>query len=379
MKFPIRLGKFNSTRILAGASGLLLALTLVAAFIAPVSAVPSLPHQFYGTVSIDSVPAPEGTEVVARIANATQNFTTIVDANHTYGYDPIFYVGADDPDTAEKEGGADGDTIEFYVANTWATNFTFKSGAHSELNLTVPGCNLTVNVTPVGGGNVTVNGVTPPSYPNTTTWLCGKNVTLNAAAAIGYIFVNWSGNLSGNTTSVNVTMDSDKNVTANFAEVTGATLEGHVSFLRKEAAGDSTWETPLVVRFFDNATKAEMSWSPKNVTTDAYGNFTISGIDPGIYDIGIKNWTCLSEVVTGVTLTAGNTTVVDFGTTREGDANNDDYVTMADLSLLLPAWNKHADDPEYSVNYDFNRDGYVTMADLSLMLPNWNEHGDLIS
>jgi hypothetical protein len=31
------------------------------------------------------------------------------------------------------------------------------------------------------------------------------------------------------------------------------------------------------------------------------------------------------------------------------------------------------------VHYDFNRDGYVTMADLSLMLPNWNQHGACLS
>jgi len=137
VKFPIRLGKFKNTRILAGASGLLLALTLVVAFVAPVSAVPQWPHQFWGTVSIDGVPAPEGTEVVARIANVTENFTTVVAANHTYGWSPPFYVLGDDPDTTEKEGGNDGDTIDFYVAGTWATNFTFKSGAYNELNLSV--------------------------------------------------------------------------------------------------------------------------------------------------------------------------------------------------------------------------------------------------
>ena len=241
MKFPIRLGKFKSTRILAGASELLLALILVVAFITPVSAQPQMPHQFFGTVYIDSVPAPEGTEVVARIAGVAENFTTAVAANHTYGWSPVFHVLGDDPDTPEKEGGNDGDTIDFYVAGIWATNFTWKVGGHNELNLTVPGYNLTVNVTPVGGGNVTVNGVTPSSYPNTTTWVCDKNVTLNAAAASGYIFVNWSGDLSGNTNPTNITMDSDKNVTANFAEVTAATLEGHVSFIERGTAPNSRW------------------------------------------------------------------------------------------------------------------------------------------
>jgi hypothetical protein len=81
----------------------------------------------------------------------------------------------------------------------------------------VPSYDLTVNVTPSGDGNVTVNGVTPPSYPNSTTWVCGSNVTLNAVAASGYHFVNWTGSLTGSTNPTNITMNSDKSVTANFA------------------------------------------------------------------------------------------------------------------------------------------------------------------
>jgi len=77
-----------------------------------------------------------------------------------------------------------------------------------------------------------------------------------------------------------------------------------------------------------------MAWSPINRTTDAYGNFTIEDIEFGTYDIGIKNCTALSELATNVTLSVGMTTVVDFGTTREGDANGNDAVTGMDFSLL---------------------------------------------
>jgi len=80
-------------------------------------------------------------------------------------------------------------------------------------------CTLTVNVTPSGGGNVTVNGATPSGYPNTTTWNCGENVTLNAVAAGGYSFVNWSGDLGGSVNPTNITMTSIKDVTAHFSAV----------------------------------------------------------------------------------------------------------------------------------------------------------------
>jgi len=375
VKFPIRLGKFKSTRILAGASGLLLALTLVVAFVSPVSAVPQQPHKFWGTVSIDSVPAPEGTEVVARIANVTQNFTTVVAANHTYGWSPVFHVLGDDPDTPEKEGGNDGDTIDFYVAGIWATNFTWKVGGHNELNLTVPGYNLTVNVTPVGGGNVTVNGVTPSSYPNTTTWVCDKNVTLNAAAASGYIFVNWSGDLSGNTNPTNITMDSDKNVTANFAEVTAATLEGHVSFIERGTAPNSRWIESFTVKGFEVGNLTNVIWAG-NATTNNTGVFTISGLTPGTYDIGIKNWTCLSEVNTSVTLTVGNTTAADFGTTREGDIDNNDWIYLSDMSAFSTAWNTKPGDGPWNAAADLDRNDWVYLGDLSLFCTNWDQKGE---
>jgi len=527
VKFPIRLGKFKS-RILAGALGLLLALTLAVAFTAPVSVALGRPppHQFWGTVSIDSVPAPEGTEVVARIANVTQNFTTAVAANHTYGWSPIFYVLADDPNTTEKDGGNDGDIIDFYVAGIWATNFTFSSGSSTELNLTVPGCNLTVNVT--GNGNVTINGTTPSLYPNTTTWVCGTVVNLTATpdtywyfvnwttanmseianttaastnvtvdanktvtanfAQVNYTltmavsgngtttptgvnsyangtvvnitatpdtywyFVNWSGNVTNhNSTSTNITMSYNETVTANFARVnytltmavsgngtttptgvnsyangtvvnitatpdtywyfvnwtgdvgtiangtaanttinmTGnysicanfaigvATLEGHVSFTGRGTSPEDKWIEDFVVRFFQGG--SEMAWSPINATTNDTGVFNITGLAPGTYDIGIKNWTCLSEVVTGVTLTVGNTTVVDFGTTREGDSNNDDWIVLSDRTILYTGWGSQSPNPGYNAHADFNRDGWLTLADRTIMYTYWAQHGDLVS
>ena len=52
----------------------------------------------------------------------------------------------------------------------------------------------------------------------------------------------------------------------------------------------------------------------------------------------IENWTCLSELATNVTLSAGNTTVVNFGTTRDGDSDGNDMVTGMDFSLLAGAF-----------------------------------------
>jgi len=75
---------------------------------------------------------------------------------------------------------------------------------------------LTVDV--VGSGNVTINNtITPSSYPNSTNWTTGYNVTLEAFPDAGWMFSNWSGVDGAPTANPNyVIMDSAKNVTANF-------------------------------------------------------------------------------------------------------------------------------------------------------------------
>jgi len=114
-----------------------------------------------------------------------------------------------------------------------------------------------------------------------------------------------------------------------------------------------------------------------NATTNNTGVFTITGLTPGTYDIGIKNWTCLSELVTNVTLSAGVTTVVDFGYTREGDSNNDDWITGADRTILYTGWGSQSPNPGYNWKADFNRDGWLTGADRTFMYTYWGQHGDL--
>jgi len=133
-------------------------------------------------------------------------------------------------------------------------------------------------------------------------------------------------------------MNDNYTICANFAEVTNATLEGHVSFAERGSAPCGTWIEPFNVMLFEAGNLSHMLWTG-NATTNNTGVFTISGLTPGTYDIGIKNWTCLSEVNTSVTLTVGNTTAADFGTTREGDSDNDDWIYLGDLLAFSTAWN----------------------------------------
>ena len=69
---------------------------------------------------------------------------------------------------------------------------------------------LTVNVT--GLGSVSKN-------PNKSTYNDGEQVTLTAISNSGYSFSSWSGDLSGTANPTSITMNSPKNVIANFTSV----------------------------------------------------------------------------------------------------------------------------------------------------------------
>jgi len=156
---------------------------------------------------------------------------------------------------------------------------------------------------------------------------------------------------------------------------TTGTLKVHVNFTGRGDPGTDRWVEPFVVKFFDNATKLEMGWSPINATTNAYGNFTIENVAVGTYDIGIKNRTCLSELNSSVTFTAGNVTWVNFGTIREGDVKESDKVDGFDFALLSSAYNTRPGDGNWNANADLNRSGKVDGFDFALLSSNYNARG----
>ncbi|MDI6765831.1 MAG: choice-of-anchor D domain-containing protein [Bacteroidota bacterium] len=86
-------------------------------------------------------------------------------------------------------------------------SIVMNSNKNITANFAINTYTLTVNAT---NGMVT-------KIPNQPTYTHGTSVQLTATPALGYHFVSWSGDTSGTTNPISIVMNSNKNITANFA------------------------------------------------------------------------------------------------------------------------------------------------------------------
>jgi hypothetical protein len=225
---------------LAGALGLLLALALIGGVTLPAhvgaQGIPQMPMAVTGTASTvtPAGPVPAGTLVQAYVGDELRVGTT------TDGEGNYFFLV---PGPAG--------TITFRVDGVLAQeSLAWESGELEEnFNLTIPALpggatyNLTMAVNPAGTGNATdVTSASP--YP------AGVQVSIQAVAASGYHFANWTApagsfaNASSATTTFTMP-GQDVTVTANFeVGVSGYTLTMAASPIMGGTAYDVTGASP---------------------------------------------------------------------------------------------------------------------------------------
>jgi hypothetical protein len=160
--------------------------------------------------------------------------------------------------------------------------------------------------------------------------------------------------------------------------VVNATLQGHVDLQARPSPPHPQWAINLSVRFFQGGN--ETAWSPVNVTTDNNGNFTVSGIASGTYDVGVKSPLTASRLNSSVVL-AGNTTV-DFGTLLSGDVNDGvgedpDYISLGDYTKTVTAYDSVPASGNWNAACDFNCDSYVGLDDYTLSVSNYDTVGEM--
>jgi len=121
-----------------------------------------------------------------------------------------------------------------------------------DVTLTKKTYTLTVNT--VGEGTVTKN-------PDKATYNHGEVVQLAANPAENWIFTGWSGDLTGSTNPANITMNSNKTVTANFTRIYTVTF--NVSDNQGVVQG------------------ANVAFNGENKSTDAQGKAVFTGVLAG--------------------------------------------------------------------------------------------------
>jgi hypothetical protein len=109
-------------------------------------------------------------------------------------------------------------------------------------------------------------------------------------------------------------------------------------------------------------------------TLSANGTYSFPDIPANKYTLSIKGAKWLRKNLT-IDARLGNIANAN-ATLRAGDANNDNFVDIADLLLLIGHYNQTFPAAGYLNAADFNDDGINDITDLLLLVGNFNEPGD---
>lgn len=307
-----------------------------------VNAVPPTAQQFYGDVTLDGSPAPDGTSVTAKMNGRTAG------SDSTSGGSYSLTINTIDGDQA-------GDSISFYVDGLSAGSTSLNPGAITSRNLsaTSPTPTYTLTVQRSGNGSVSPS-IGTHSYNEDT------QVNVSASPSSGWAFDSWTGDVADpNSASTSVFMDDDKTITANFIELP----PGETFTLTIETTGEgSTSPSPGTREYAEDrevsvsATPDEGwkfdSWTgdvadPNSASTSVVmdddktitANFVllIDETPPVISGVHVKSITKTSATVVWVT-NERSTSFIEY---QPGDlsAGNTDLVTLHPISLtgLQPA------------------------------------------
>ena len=151
----------------------------------------------------------------------------------------------------------------------------------------------------------------------------------------------------------------------------GATLEGNTT-MEGRAQGPK-WKVPLHVTLHEPGEETVVG--SYHEESDNAGDFTVSGLGTGTFDVAVKGSHTLRTQVGDVVLGTGTTTV-NFGTLLEGDTNNDNVIDLLDVWAVQASYGKSTGDAGFNPLCDFNENGSVGSTDISMLLLNFGKSGD---
>jgi uncharacterized repeat protein (TIGR02543 family) len=237
--------------------------------------------------------------------NVTANFTAIVVDTYTLNVTAVNGTVLKVPSKTAYNSG------EIVVLTaTPALGYTFTgwtgdaTGSINPVSVTMnSNKNVTANFTAIAADtytlNVTAVNGTVLKVPSKTAYNSGEIVVLTATPATGYTFTGWTGDATGSINPVSVTMNENKNVTANFIAVVPNTFTLNVI-----ANNGSVLKVPNLV-FYPSGSNVELTatanpgftftgWSgdangtmnPLTVNMNANKNITANFIEEVIIPVG---------------------------------------------------------------------------------------------
>ncbi|MCK6578695.1 MAG: S8 family serine peptidase [Anaerolineae bacterium] len=164
----------------------------------------------------------------------------------------------------------------------------------------------------------------------------------------------------------------NSSLTLNITTVTpapGPNLSGTVVFQGRPAAPNPLLSVPLHVII--KPTGGGAAVFDGMVASNNSGVFSLN-VPAGNYNVWVKGAHTLANMST-INL-AGNV-AHNFGTLKEGDANDNNVVNISDFSLLASAFGSWVGQPGYNAAADFNGDSIVNISDFSILASNFAQSG----
>lgn len=147
---------------------------------------------------------------------------------------------------------------------------------------------------------------------------------------------------------------------------TSGTLFGTIDF--EDIAPDAPMQN---VTFYITPTDHSIAFT-QTLRVGSDGRFTLTGVPQGAYYLRAKADRYLAT--TQLIINSAHNAEMFL---RAGDANNDNWVDVFDLDVIIRCFDAvQGVDPHYDENADSNGDGIVDMTDLVLFIRNFDAEGD---
>jgi len=210
---------------------------------------------------------------------------------------------------------------------------------------------------------------------------------LNSSGTLSIALFNLEGDRVSEYIPFNTYADCSKNlILINFQESgaspttptatpspTGSSAQGSLILQGRPSAPDAAWITNFDISFITPGdTQPTASY---NVSTDQFGAYNLSNVPVGTFNIAIKTENTLRAILPASSIQAGQNQLPDVEL-KSGDANNDNFVTATDFSLLAGSFGECLGGSTYNARTDFNNDQCVTAIDFSLLSANYGQQGD---